>query len=184
MPRCIILAASLFVCWLGGLSTALAQQPKAVSGVAEWHAEGKKGAVCVGGVPARDASLAMLQSGGNAADAAAVAILLISVSDKVVCFGGEVPILYYDKATGTVEVICGLGTAPRLATQEHFAKIGGIPSKGVEPAAVPGLLDGVLTLLAKWISLSIALSPRVFLLAQVITSRPGRNDPRVPSTKR
>jgi hypothetical protein len=30
---------------------------------------------------------------------------------------------------------------------------------------------------ARWISLSIALSPGVFLLAQVITSRPGRNDP-------
>ena len=45
------------------------------------------------------------------------------------------------------------------------------------------LPNGVLTLPARWISLSIALSPSVFLLAQVITSRPGRNDPRVPSTK-
>src|SRR5271165_4064969 len=44
------------------------------------------------------------------------------------------------------------------------------------------LPNGVLTLLARWISLSIALSPSVFLLAEVITSsRPGRNDPRVPS---
>jgi gamma-glutamyltranspeptidase/glutathione hydrolase len=151
MSRCIVVAASLLVGSLGGLSSVVAQppQPKEASGVADWHAEGKKGAVCVGGVPARDASLAMLKSGGNAADAAAVAILLISVSDNVVCVGGEVPILYYDAATGTVEVICGWGAAPRLATQEHFAKIGGIPSKGVQPAAVPGLLDGVLTLLGR-----------------------------------
>jgi gamma-glutamyltranspeptidase/glutathione hydrolase len=149
MPRCIVLAASLFVCWLGGWSTALAQQPKDSSGAAEWHAEGKKGAVCVGGSAARNGSLAMLKSGGNAADAAAVAILLMSVTESVVCVGGEVPILYYDAATGTVEVLCGMGTAPRLATQEHFAKIGGIPSKGAATAAVPALLDGVLTLLSR-----------------------------------
>jgi hypothetical protein len=42
------------------------------------------------------------------------------------------------------------------------------------------LPNGVLTLPARWISFSIALSPNVFLLAQVITSRPGRNDPQVP----
>ena len=37
---------------------------------------------------------------------------------------------------------------------------------------------------ARWISLSIALSLSGFLLAQVITSsRPGRNDPRVPSNQ-
>jgi len=35
----------------------------------------------------------------------------------------------------------------------------------------------------RWISVRIALSPSVFLMAQLITSRPGRNDPRVPSTK-
>jgi hypothetical protein len=33
-------------------------------------------------------------------------------------------------------------------------------------------------------SLSVALSPRVFVLAQVVTSWPGRNDPRVLATKR
>jgi gamma-glutamyltranspeptidase/glutathione hydrolase len=91
----------------------------------------------------------MLKNGGNAADAAAVAMLIISINDRVVCFGGEVPILYYDAATGTVEVLCGLGVAPRLATQEHFAKRGGIPSLGAEPAAVPGLLDALTTLLSR-----------------------------------
>jgi len=149
MPRFIVLAVSVAFGLLCGVSTVATQQPKQVSGTANWHAEGKTAAVCVGGTEARDASLAMLKSGGNAADAAVVAILIISVTDNVVCFGGEVPIIYYDKATGTVEVMCGQGTAPRLATQEHFAKIGGIPSKGVEPAAVPAMLDGLLTLLSR-----------------------------------
>src|SRR5262249_16411836 len=43
-----------------------------------------------------------------------------------------------------------LGTAPRLATREHFAKRGGIPGKGVEPAAVPGALDACLTALDRY----------------------------------
>src|SRR5208282_6572700 len=63
-----------------------------------------------------------------------------------------------------------------------FAKVPGVFSP--PPVPVKDSLPGVLTLPASWISLSIALSPSVFLLGQVITSRPGRNDPRVLSTKR
>jgi gamma-glutamyltranspeptidase / glutathione hydrolase len=148
MPR-FTLSTSVVLALACLVSALTAQSPRQVTGPANWHAEGKTGAVCVGGNEARDASLAMLKSGGNAADAAVVATLIISVTDNVVCFGGEVPILYYDAATGTVEVLCGQGAAPRLATQEHFAKIGGIPSKGVQPAAVPGLLDALLTLLSR-----------------------------------
>src|SRR5262249_30518814 len=48
-----------------------------------------------------------------------------------------------------VEVLDGQGTAPRLATRQHFAKIG-IPNKGVEPAAVPALLDVSLTALDRY----------------------------------
>src|SRR5208282_559041 len=63
------------------------------------------------------------------------------------CFGGEVPIIIYDARRQVVEVLCGLGTAPRLATREYFAQKGNIPAKGIEAAAVPGLLDGCLTAL-------------------------------------
>jgi gamma-glutamyltranspeptidase / glutathione hydrolase len=144
-----IFTVCLTVCLVCECSNVDAQQSKQPVGPANWHAEGKNGAVCVGGNDARDASLAMLKSGGNAADAAVTAILIISVTDSVVCFGGEVPIIYYDAATGTVEVLCGQGAAPRLATQEYFAKKGGIPAKGVEPAAIPGLLDALLSLLSR-----------------------------------
>jgi gamma-glutamyltranspeptidase/glutathione hydrolase len=142
-PALSLAAISVVMCPLG------AQQSEQAGGAANWHAEGKTAAVCVGGVEARDASMAMLRSGGNAADAAVVATLIISVSDKVVCFGGEVPIMFYDGKTGAIEVMCGQGTAPRLATQAYFAKKGGIPKKGAEPAAVPALLDALLTLLGR-----------------------------------
>src|SRR5687767_11769573 len=62
-----------------------------------WHASGKSGAVCAGGLGAVDAGLETLKSGGNAADAAAATILALSVTDSgLFCFGGEVPIVVYD----------------------------------------------------------------------------------------
>src|SRR5579862_574787 len=111
MLRFILLATGLAVGSFFGLSDMIAQQQKQPVGPANWHAEGMNGAVCVGGNEARDASMAMLKSGGNAADASATALLIISVTVPVCCFGGEVPIIYYDKKTGTIEVICGQGAA-------------------------------------------------------------------------
>jgi gamma-glutamyltranspeptidase/glutathione hydrolase len=125
-----------------------AQQPPAPTGT--WKASGKNGAVAAGGQEAVDAGLAMLRAGGNAADAAVVTTLTMTVTDSaLVAFGGEMPILYFDARSGVVEVLCGLGTAPRLATREYFARKGGIPGKGPEPAAVPGTLNACLTLLER-----------------------------------
>src|SRR5947207_383958 len=96
------------------------------------------------------AGLSVLKDGGNAADAAAATLIALSVTDSgAFCFGGEAPILVYDAKRKVVEVLCGLGAAPRLATQQHFAKKGGIPGRGIEPAAVPGMFDACLTLLER-----------------------------------
>src|SRR5439155_6772090 len=114
-----------------------------------WSGAGKSGAVAAGGQGAVNAGLEILKAGGNAADAAAATIFALSVTDSTAfCFGGEVPILVYDAKRGVVEVVCGQGTAPRLATREHFAQ--GIPGRGVEPAAVPGALDACLTVLDRY----------------------------------
>src|SRR5262245_10967321 len=113
-----------------------------------WKGSGSKGAVSAGGQEAVDAGITVLKGGGNAADAAVATILALSVTDSTAfCFGGEVPILVYDARRKVVEVYCGLGAAPRLATREHFAKRGSVPGKGVEAAAVPGALDACLTVL-------------------------------------
>src|SRR5215207_5104475 len=99
------------------LSAPLLAQPRDTT----WKASGTHGAVAAGGQGAVDAGIATLKAGGNAADAAAATILALSITDSSsFCFGGEVPILVYDARRGVVEVLVGLGAAPKLATREHF----------------------------------------------------------------
>lgn len=149
--RCRLIALSAAVLLFS--VPAAAQTPPAgrQSAPGTWSAAGANGAVAAGGQGAVDAGMELLKAGGNAADAAAATILALSVTDSTsFCFGGEVPILVYDAKRGVVEVLCGLGTAPRLATREYFAKKDGIPGKGIEPAAVPGALDASLTALDRY----------------------------------
>ena len=115
------------------------------------QASGSQGAVVAGGAPAVAAGIRMLRSGGNAADAAVATILALSVTDsKMFCFGGEVPIIVYDAKRRVVEVVAGMGTAPRLATLEHFQKAGHIPQTGPQSAAVPATLDACLVTLDRY----------------------------------
>ena len=119
-----------------------------------WKATGSQAAVATGGAESADAALAVLQGGGNAVDAAVAAMLVLSVTDaKNFCFGGEVPILVYDAQRNVVEVICGQGAAPRLATVEYFREHheGLIPgSSHPATAAVPGALDALITALDRF----------------------------------
>jgi gamma-glutamyltranspeptidase/glutathione hydrolase len=122
-----------------------------------WKASGRHGAVAAGGQGAVDAGIATLKSGGNAIDAAAATILALSFTDSnSFCFGGEVPILVYDAKHGVVEVLVGLGAAPKLATREHFTALGGIPTKGEQAGAVPAVLDAVITALDRYGTKSFA----------------------------
>jgi gamma-glutamyltranspeptidase / glutathione hydrolase len=142
-------------------------QAKAVPGIG-WHASGKHGAVSAGGAEAVAAGLATLKDGGNAVDGAVATIFALTVTDgERTCFGGEVPIVIYDAKRNVVEVVCGLGTAPKLATREYFAnKKDGIPGKGVEPAAIPALVDGCLTALDRYgtITFADAVKPTLAIL--------------------
>jgi gamma-glutamyltranspeptidase/glutathione hydrolase len=134
-----------------------------------WHGAGKNGAVSGGGGEAVAAGLATLKKGGNAVDAAVATIFALSVTDsESFCFGGEVPILVYDAKRDVVELLCGLGTAPKLATREYFEKQpDGIPAKGsASAAAVPGMVDGCLTALERYgtITFAEAVQPTLVLL--------------------
>lgn len=134
---------------------------------ADWHAEGKKGAVVAGGPKAVDAGMEILRAGGNAIDSAVATLLALSVTDSgAYCFGGEVPILVYNARRGCVEVLAGQGVAPRLATREYFAARGGIPGSGIEPAAVPAVLDVCITALERHgrMSFTEVIAPTLRLL--------------------
>src|SRR5207244_3560085 len=134
-----------------GVAPVSAQRRQQNADAGVWQASGTHGTVAAGGQGAVDAGITLLKSGGNAMDAAAATILALSVTDSTAfCFGGEVPILVYDAKRGVVEVLCGLGTAPKLATQKYFDKPGGIPNRGIEPAAVPGAFDACLTVLDRY----------------------------------
>ncbi len=139
---------------------------------------GKRGAVAAGNPLTAEAGMRLLQQGGNAVDAGCAAILAGSVIEfSHFSFGGEVPILIKPSGAG-VSVINGQGIAPRLATREFFlerakkgvrekgpvytgtpeyvsiseggSKPGLIPSSGILPATVPGVLDAVVTALDRF----------------------------------
>jgi gamma-glutamyltranspeptidase / glutathione hydrolase len=115
-----------------------------------WNASGQSGAVASGEKEATEAGLEMLKGGGNAADAAAATLLVQGVTESGnYCFGGEVPIIVYDAQRNVVEVISGMGTAPKLATLKHFAATG-IPKSGIETAAVPAAPGAIITLLDRY----------------------------------
>ena len=128
-----------------------------VSGVLQaeglgWKALGKNGAIAGGGEGGVAAGFEILQKGGNAIDAAAAAILALSVTDyhAYFCFGGEVPMIIYDAKRGVTEVLCGQGPAPGLATREYFVPKGNTVDEGPEAWAVPGVLDACLTALERY----------------------------------
>lgn len=127
---------------------------------------GKRGAVAAGHPLSAEAGLRLLQQGGNATDAGCAAILAASVIEfSHFSFGGEVPIII-KLSGGAVTVINGQGIAPQLATRQFFldqAKKGEpqkgppfIPSSGILPATVPGVLDAVVTALDRFGTKSLA----------------------------
>ena len=127
---------------------------------------GKRGAVAAGHPLAAEAGLRLLRQGGNATDAGCAAILAASVMEfSHFSFGGEVPIII-KPSNGAVTVINGQGIAPQLATRQFFldqAKKGArekgpsfIPSSGILPATVPGVLDAVVTALDRFGTKSLA----------------------------
>ena len=123
-----------------------------MAGPVGWKASGTGGAVAAGGAKATEAGVAILEKGGNAADAAAATILALSVTDYgLFCIGGEVPLLIYDARTKHVKVLCGQGRAPLDPTAAAWLLANGIPKPedkaNLKSAAVPAVIDLCTTLL-------------------------------------
>jgi gamma-glutamyltranspeptidase/glutathione hydrolase len=94
--------------------------------------------------------MAVLESGGNAFDAAvATGFVLQVVEPHLNGPGGEVPIIFATAADPRPRVLCGQGVAPSGATIEHYRSLGLalVPGSGLLAATVPGAWDAWLTML-------------------------------------
>ncbi len=99
---------------------------------------------------ATQCGMAVLESGGNAFDAAvAVGLVLQVVEPHLNGLGGEVPILLWDASRQRVEVVCGQGPAPMSAGIDSMLALGvtEVPGTGLLAACVPGAFGGWMTLL-------------------------------------
>ena len=94
--------------------------------------------------------MAVLESGGNAFDAAVAAGFTLQVVEPHLNGpGGEVPVLFARADTGRPVLLAGQGTAPAGATIEHYRDLGLelVPGTGLLAATVPGAVGAWLTLL-------------------------------------
>jgi gamma-glutamyltranspeptidase/glutathione hydrolase len=112
-------------------------------------ARGANGIVAAGHGLASDAALAVLKDGGNAADAAVVAALVLAVvCPYATSLGGDVYALVFDPKSGAMSGLNGTGCSPASADAARFAQ--GVPGNGALAATVPGLLRGLADLHAKF----------------------------------
>ncbi|WP_431284425.1 gamma-glutamyltransferase family protein [Humitalea sp. 24SJ18S-53] len=96
-------------------------------------------------------AMAVLERGGNAADAAVAAGFVLQVVEPHLNGpGGDCPIIVHDAKTNAQSVICGQGVAPAGLSVAHVKGHLGldlVPGTGLLPAMVPGNFDAFATLL-------------------------------------
>ena len=123
-----------------------------------YHARGSGGAVAAEDSRAVEAGIAMLNTGGNATDAAVAVMLAASVVDYgMFSIGSEIPFMIYDKKSGTVKTLSGLGSAPleELSMNTYYKE--GIPADGgMRAVPVPGAVHLFFTALIEYGTMSFS----------------------------
>jgi gamma-glutamyltranspeptidase / glutathione hydrolase len=105
------------------------------------------------------AGMAVLESGGNAFDAAVAAGLTLQVVEPHLNGpGGEAPILAHRSDRGETLVVNGQGPAPAGASIVRFEELGLdlVPGTGLLAACVPGAFDAWMLLLGEFGTLRLA----------------------------
>src|SRR5438045_1027967 len=107
-----------------------------------WKAVSKTGVVAAGGAGAVAAGIALLEQGGNAADAAVATILALNVTDHGQCsIGGEVPLIIFDAKKRQTRALSGMGSAPLSHEAIDWYMRNGIPRRhDIKIAPVPSVV--------------------------------------------
>src|SRR6476646_7877124 len=126
----------------------------------------RNGAIATSQPLATAAGLKVLQSGGNAIDAAVTAAAVLSVVEPTMNgIGGDLFAMLYDAKTQSIHGLNASGRAPGAATLEEFRKrhLDRIPLRGPLSVSVPGVVDGWNELLTRHgtITLAQALEPAI-----------------------
>src|SRR5713101_5608565 len=125
---------------------------------------GRNGMIATSQPLASAAGLRVLQSGGNAVDAAVTAAAVLAVVEPTMTgIGGDLFAIVYDASSKTLRGLNASGRAGRSATPEVFAARGVTPDTGVYSITVPGAVDGWAALLGSYgtISFARALAPAI-----------------------
>lgn len=115
---------------------------------------------------ASQAGLDVLQSGGNAVDAAIAANAMLGVVEPMSCgVGGDLFVLYWDAKSQTLYGLNASGRSPYALTREVFKEkqLTAIPEEGPLSWSVPGCVDGWVELRDRFGSLPLAelLAPAI-----------------------
>jgi gamma-glutamyltranspeptidase / glutathione hydrolase len=126
----------------------------------------RHGAIATSQPLATAAGLRVLESGGNAVDAAVTAAAVLSVVEPTMNgIGGDLFAMVYEPKDKTIHGLNASGRAGAHATMEEFQKRGvkRIPVRGPLSITVPGVVDGWNELLKKYgtITLAHALQPAI-----------------------
>jgi gamma-glutamyltranspeptidase/glutathione hydrolase len=108
-----------------------------------WQAVSETGVVAAGAAESVAAGIALLEQGGNAADAAVATILALNVAEHGQCsIGGEAPLIIFDATRQETKVLCGQGAAPLSVEAIDWYMRNGIPRRGdIKIAPVPSVVD-------------------------------------------
>lgn len=144
------LAVSIFLIQCLGSRRPLVPSYEDPQGSLRDSAVGKKFMVSTGNPLATKAAIKVLESGGNAVDAAVAALLVLNVTNgEAASFPSVAPTLVYDNKSGQVKSYIGAGTAPKKANIEWFKEKGYdvMPKNSILTQLLPASPDVIVRLL-------------------------------------